>query len=571
MRRRRLRRIGAYGLWGARSVRGAAGIQEVGELHAAPGSLLSAGRPPARVHLPGAERPQQDRSGAGDACPAFAGGGGERRALGKGHAVDDGGLRPAQLSHFQAEILGMEGEEVLFSRLRCYTKDARTILAAHNKPCELHPGAPDPGEVLPPTRHVEWAWRRQKTHRIGIERPSCELLEAPEIAEGRHLSTLSTRGRLQRQEELLEAAALLDWEARIRLVAERLMARAEELAAEREREKALLEAAVQRRRGEIAARSRARGAVEEALLGNTQKVADIAGKAFDILGARTTERGGRRVVLREEGGQPAICVWATRGLERILDNQEGVFEAMGDGYGRRVLFLPHERGRLLGQPRGGSSLEPPCCSGDPKGGRLAAAAENRGRLVGATKSLGVGEKKKKWATEATCLPSAANKVLQKSARDGREGLFCAPLCEDRISGHPQNGLLPMSHWRGRAANHRRRDARLWGFPARGSPAHWADLRAWWRALLPAGAGEDHQDKQEMPPCVALCAGGHRPLQRGTTRPRQWGADAARGGARGPARRPASCSTVPFARGPGRGGPFAPLEAPVAAALPPPLL
>ena len=99
-RHARLRRKGARGLWGARSVRGAAGVQEVGEPRAAPGPLLAAGRPPARVHRPGAERPQQDRTGAGEACSPFAGGGGKRRAMGKGHAVDDGGLRPPQLSRF---------------------------------------------------------------------------------------------------------------------------------------------------------------------------------------------------------------------------------------------------------------------------------------------------------------------------------------------------------------------------------------------------------------------------------------------------------------------------------------
>ena len=164
----------------------------------------------------------------------------------KGHAVDDGGLRPPQLSHFPNGDPGDGGGR-------------GPLLAAAS--CE----------VLPPTEHVEWVWRRQKTHRIGSERPSCELLEVPEIAAGRCLSTLSTRGRLRRQEELLEAAALLDWEARIRLVAERHIARAEELAAEREREKALLEATMQRRHEEVAARSRALGAVEEARLGVQKK------------------------------------------------------------------------------------------------------------------------------------------------------------------------------------------------------------------------------------------------------------------------------------------------------------
>ena len=56
----------------------------------------------------------------------------------------------------------MEREEVLFSPLQAYTKNAPTILAAYNKPTELHQGAPDPREVLPPTRHVHGACLENK-------------------------------------------------------------------------------------------------------------------------------------------------------------------------------------------------------------------------------------------------------------------------------------------------------------------------------------------------------------------------------------------------------------------------
>ena len=87
-------------------------------------------------------------------------------------------------------IDGLEGSEVFFSPLRCYTKIGPTVLAASNKPCELHPGAPNPQDLLPPTRHVEWVWRTKITSRIGVEKPSCELVEVPQIAEGRNISTL---------------------------------------------------------------------------------------------------------------------------------------------------------------------------------------------------------------------------------------------------------------------------------------------------------------------------------------------------------------------------------------------
>ena len=358
--------------------------------------------------------------------------------------VADFGLRNCPI--FRTEILGMEGEEVLFSPLQAYTKDAPTILAAHNKPCELHLGAPDPGEVLPPTEHVGWVWRRQKTHPIGIERPSCELLEVPEIAAGRRLSTLSTRGLLRRQEELLEAAAFLDWEARIRLVAERHIAWGEELAAEREREKALLEATVQRRREEIAGTSRARSAVEEALLGNTQKVADIAGKAFDILGARTTERGGRRVVLRASGpgpgpapapdnDQPAICVWATRGLERILDNQEGscFSRTRGAGCGYRC-----KARSLSGATKGRKFVGTPLLFWRPQGRATCSrfrksckTCTSQKRALAAAKRRRIGPKKP-LACQAPPAKSC-KKALEMDERD----YFVPRFAETEFRGAPR--------------------------------------------------------------------------------------------------------------------------------------
>ena len=97
----------------------------------------------------------------------------------------------------ETEIVGMEGSEVFFSPLRCYTKIGPTILAASNKPCELHPGAPNPQDLLLPTRHVEWVWRT-KASRIGVEKPSCELVEVPQITEGRNISTLSTINKVSR-------------------------------------------------------------------------------------------------------------------------------------------------------------------------------------------------------------------------------------------------------------------------------------------------------------------------------------------------------------------------------------
>ena len=58
---------------------------------------------------------------------------------------------------FLAEILAVDGEDVVFAPLRCYTKDAPTILCASTRPCELHTNGPNLQELLPPTRVVECA------------------------------------------------------------------------------------------------------------------------------------------------------------------------------------------------------------------------------------------------------------------------------------------------------------------------------------------------------------------------------------------------------------------------------
>ena len=120
---------------------------------------------------------------------------------------------------FLVEILGLENNEVLFSGVRCFQKNAPTILAASRRPCQMHPGAPDPKTLLPSTEHVEWAWREEKMSAIGKQRPSCPLWEMPEIAANREMSTLSTRHRAVRLEEILEEKTKLEWAEKLEEIA----------------------------------------------------------------------------------------------------------------------------------------------------------------------------------------------------------------------------------------------------------------------------------------------------------------------------------------------------------------
>ena len=240
---------------------------------------------------------------------------------------------------FRTEILGEENDEVVFSPLRCYTKVGPTILAASNKPTELHLDAPNPQDFLPPTPTVEWVWRTRKPKRIGMEPPSRELVEVPEIAAGRHLSTLSTRNRYIRLEELVDARDRLDWAERM----ERIVERARENTENRYRELERLEEATKEILARQKERNNTRNAVFEGLLGKTYKISEHAGKTFNLLGYRTTATGKKRVVLEEvEHSGYAVCVWPTKGLERILDNQSECFEKEEEYRDTTIHWIPRK-------------------------------------------------------------------------------------------------------------------------------------------------------------------------------------------------------------------------------------
>lgn len=78
---------------------------------------------------------------------------------------------------FVTEILDVQGDEVVFSKLCCWTKDI--ILAPSPRPCQKHPDAPDPAEFFPPTERIVWIWRKKSA--MGVDKLSCELVEIPKI------------------------------------------------------------------------------------------------------------------------------------------------------------------------------------------------------------------------------------------------------------------------------------------------------------------------------------------------------------------------------------------------------
>ena len=115
--------------------------------------------------------------------------------------------------------------------------EAGSILAASKRPCQLHPNNPTVEDYLPPTKHVSWEWRKTKCYAIGVEKPAFRFREIPEIAAKWEISSLSTRNRERRMQEIEDAKRAADW------------GRHAEVLLEKERQHATQE--VERRREEV--------------------------------------------------------------------------------------------------------------------------------------------------------------------------------------------------------------------------------------------------------------------------------------------------------------------------------
>jgi len=250
-------------------------------------------------------------------------------------AAADFGLRACPI--FRVDILATNEEGVELAPLRCYTKDAgaSTILAASKRPTQLHPNTPSPSTLLPPTTTALWVWRTTKCHAIGVETSAYQLHEVPKIATGRAISTLSTKNREKRIQDIRDAANTEDWRRRAwaRLEAEREHYEAGERRRVEEMESLALLAAANKIYVE---RSRNVQTIVEQALGTneTKKVADMVGK-WSVLGFRRT-RGSPRVVCAD-----GAVVWATKGLERVLDGCCDSFESDVDTrHDRTTYWLP---------------------------------------------------------------------------------------------------------------------------------------------------------------------------------------------------------------------------------------
>jgi hypothetical protein len=266
-------------------------------------------------------------------------------------AIGDFGFRACPI--FRVDILGTAIEDgIELAPLRCYTKsaDTHTILAASKRPAQLHPDAPDPATLLPATPRISWVWRKEKCSAFGKETPAYPFEEVAEIAAGRQISTLSTRNRERRLEEIRDAADAEQWRREAAARQQAAIERFAENRKTREEELRRLEAILGNMRETRIESEACRRAVAEVLAGKCAKVADNLG-LWNILGYRrypADKTTNPRVVLVRHGEQQdaSTSVWATAGLERILATCEESFEHAVDAQKKTLYWLPRKAARL---------------------------------------------------------------------------------------------------------------------------------------------------------------------------------------------------------------------------------
>ena len=189
---------------------------------------------------------------------------------------------------FLVKVLGLENNEVLFSGVRCFQKNALTILASCRRPCKLHPGAPDLKTLLPSTEHVEWAWHKEKMHAIGTQLPSCPLWEIPEIAARREMSTLSRRHRVARLKKILKEKTKLEWAEKL----EEIERKREEARRLRSTEIEQMREIVEAKKVLLAERAKIRLTVKGTLSEpKTKKLQEVLGRRWKAIGHREAMYG----------------------------------------------------------------------------------------------------------------------------------------------------------------------------------------------------------------------------------------------------------------------------------------
>ena len=113
---------------------------------------------------------------------------------------------PKLVPIYRVDLLSIENEKIILSPIRCYVKgeDAFTILTPCRKPLNIIKDPPNIDFYLPPTHFVNFKWRIKKEKQPKHRKPTQELIEMPNLAKSKKISTISVKERFKIQEELRE-------------------------------------------------------------------------------------------------------------------------------------------------------------------------------------------------------------------------------------------------------------------------------------------------------------------------------------------------------------------------------
>ena len=259
-------------------------------------------------------------------------------------AICDFGFRNCPIFHI--DILAADDDGIQHSKLRCYTKNAKTILAACRRPVQLHKDAPNPNTLLPPTNIVEWEWRTRKCSTIGIEKSAYSVVEVPHT---REFSVLSTRNRERRLQEIEECIVVENWKKSAWDYLEQKQLEHQQNIERREQELEQIQEYIQENERHIGISNCMREVVEKVLSKqNTQKIAILADekKIWSILGYRLqkdkTNREYYRIVVGEKATGTAVAIWPNTGIQKLLSATEKYVEKKVDKFARELCWFPRD-------------------------------------------------------------------------------------------------------------------------------------------------------------------------------------------------------------------------------------
>ena len=155
----------------------------------------------------------------------------------------------------------------------------------------------------------------------------------PEIAANRKLSTLSTRNRAARLEEIFEEKTKLEWTEKL----EKIAKKREETRELRSKEIEQIRGIVEAKKRLLAERAKIRDEVEWALSERkTKKLREVSGKPWKVLGHREATFGLRVVLKDKEGGTEVV--YSTKQLAKLVENTRELFFSEKDRFARELFF-----------------------------------------------------------------------------------------------------------------------------------------------------------------------------------------------------------------------------------------